>query len=125
MERIEVNLMRCTGPAFDGVDHRLLALELVARRVTAATMFRSDGEVVDAGELIYRRPLLIVLTCPHDRRNLRDWISSPTLKPWSVISAGLRGRSSSTSCSAEIDVRALCMSSIIVFVTGRKLPRSG
>ncbi len=60
MERIEVNLMRCTGPAFDGVDHRLLALELVARGVTAATMFRSDGEVVDAGELIYRRPLLIV-----------------------------------------------------------------
>jgi hypothetical protein len=59
-ERIEVNLMRCTGPAFDEVDHRLLALELVARRLTEATMFRADGEVVDAGELLYKKPLLIV-----------------------------------------------------------------
>jgi hypothetical protein len=60
MERIEVNMIRCTGPAFVGVDQRLLALELVSRRLTEATMFRSDGEVVDAGELLYRKPLLIV-----------------------------------------------------------------
>ena len=60
MERIEVNLVRCTGPAFPNVDQRLLALELVARRLTEATMFRSNGEVVDAGELLHRNPLLIV-----------------------------------------------------------------
>ncbi len=59
-DRIEVNLIRCLGPAFVGVDGRLLALALVERRLTEASMFRADGEVVDAGELLYKKPLLIV-----------------------------------------------------------------
>jgi len=60
VDRLEINLMRCRGPAFPDVDHRLLALELVERRLTEATMFRADGEVVDAGELLYKKNLLIV-----------------------------------------------------------------
>ncbi len=60
MERVEVNMILCTGPAFPNVDQRLLALELVARRLTEATMFRSNGEVIDAGELLHKKPLLIV-----------------------------------------------------------------
>lgn len=72
VDRIEVNLIRCTGPAFRDVDHRLLALELVTRRLTMATMFRSDGEVVDAGELIYKKPLLIARGsfCPVTRTTM-------------------------------------------------------
>ena len=59
MDRIEVNLMRCSGPAFPDLEARLLSLELVSRHLTEATMFRADGEVVDASEILYKRPLLI------------------------------------------------------------------
>lgn len=59
-DRIAVNLIRCSGPAFGELDGRLLALALVERRLTEASMFRADGEVVDAGELLYKKPLVIV-----------------------------------------------------------------
>jgi hypothetical protein len=38
----------------------LLTLELVSRHLTEAAMFRANGEVVDASELLYRKPLLVL-----------------------------------------------------------------
>src|SRR4029077_2742325 len=38
-ERIEVDMMKLTGPAFTGLDNRLVSLQLVERGLTDAAMF--------------------------------------------------------------------------------------
>ena len=58
-ERVEVDLAKFSGPAFPGVDNRLMALKLVEQGLTDAAMFRADGEVVQPGELLYRKAVLV------------------------------------------------------------------
>lgn len=59
-ERVEINLAEFSGPAFPGVDNRLVALHLLREGFTLATVFTADGKVLQVGELIYNRPLLIL-----------------------------------------------------------------
>ena len=58
-ERIEVDMIRCSGPAFAGVDNRLLALQLVQQGLTEAAMFTAAGEVVQWSEALYKKPVLV------------------------------------------------------------------
>ena len=58
-DRIEVDMIRFGGPAFQGVDNRLMALQLVQNGLTEVAMFRADGEVVQPGDVIYKKPVLI------------------------------------------------------------------
>jgi hypothetical protein len=58
-ERIEVDMIRFGGPAFAGVDNRLMALQLVEQQFTEAAMFTAAGEVVQPAELLYNKPILI------------------------------------------------------------------
>ncbi len=58
-DRLEVNLIRFSGPSFQDVDTRLMALELIKDKLTPSARFTASGEVVDAGELLYRKPFLI------------------------------------------------------------------
>ena len=59
-ERVEINFVEFSGPAFPRVDNRLIALHLIRERFTLATAFTADGRVMQVGELIYNRPLLIL-----------------------------------------------------------------
>ncbi|MFN3409554.1 MAG: TonB-dependent receptor [Limisphaerales bacterium] len=59
-EHVEVDLIRFSGPAFASVDNRLMALQLVQCGHTEAAMFRADGEAVQWGELLYKKPVLIL-----------------------------------------------------------------
>ena len=58
-ERIEVDMMKLAGPAFAGVDNRLLSLQLVERGLTDAAMFIANGEVVQPSEVLYKKPILV------------------------------------------------------------------
>ena len=58
-ERVEVDMIRCSGPAFNGVDNRLLALQLVKQGLTEAAMFTANGEVAQWSEVLYKKPVLI------------------------------------------------------------------
>ncbi len=58
-ERIEVDMIRFSGSAFAQVDNRLMALQLVTQGLTKAALFRADGEVINAAEAFYKKPLLI------------------------------------------------------------------
>lgn len=58
-KRVEVDMIKFTGPAFEGVDNRLMALTLVEHRLTDATMFTAEGEVVQPGEALYEKPILV------------------------------------------------------------------
>ena len=57
--RIIVDMIRFSGPAFPGVDNRIMSLQLVVQGLTKATLFRSDGEVVQAADAFYNKPLLV------------------------------------------------------------------
>ena len=57
--RIEVDMIRFSGPAFPDVDNRIMSLELVVQKLTRATLFRPDGEVVQASDAFYKRPILV------------------------------------------------------------------
>ncbi|MGO8839518.1 MAG: TonB-dependent receptor [Limisphaerales bacterium] len=58
-ERVEVDLIRLAGPAFAGVDNRLMALQLVQHGLTEAAMFTAEGEAVQWSELLYKKPALV------------------------------------------------------------------
>jgi hypothetical protein len=57
--RVEVDMIKFSGPAFTGVDNRLMALQLVEQWLTEAAMFTADGESVIPGELLWKKPVLL------------------------------------------------------------------
>lgn len=58
-KRIEVNMIRFSGPDLQHLDNRLLSLELVKQGLTEAILFNSKCEVVHAGDELFKRPVLI------------------------------------------------------------------
>jgi hypothetical protein len=57
--RAEVDMIKFSGPAFAGVDNRLMALQLVEQWLTEAALFTADGESVIPSELLYKKPVLL------------------------------------------------------------------
>jgi hypothetical protein len=58
-ERVDVDMIKLAGPAFDGVDNRLMSLQLVEQGLTDAAMFTAAGEVVQPSEVLYKKPILV------------------------------------------------------------------
>lgn len=58
-ERIEVDMIKFTGPRFKGVDNRLMSLQLVARKLTGAALIGADGEVLQPSEVLWKKRILI------------------------------------------------------------------
>ena len=58
-ERVEVDMIRFTGPVFADVDNRLMALQLVEQDLTEAAMFTAEGETVQWNDVLYRKPVLV------------------------------------------------------------------
>ena len=57
--RIQVDLIKFSGPEFAGVDNRLMSLQLVSQGLTDAIMFTADGETVQAAEVFYKKAILV------------------------------------------------------------------
>lgn len=58
-ERIEVDMVKFSGPAFQGLDHRLASLKLVQLGLSDAAMFSAAGEVLQPAEVLYKKPVLV------------------------------------------------------------------
>src|SRR6516165_1039881 len=58
-ERIDLDMIKLSGPAFPGVDNRLMSLELVERGLTDAAMFTASGEVVQPSDVLHKKPILV------------------------------------------------------------------
>ncbi|MBI3885996.1 MAG: TonB-dependent receptor [Opitutae bacterium] len=58
-DRIEIDMLHCSGPAFANLDNRLLALHLVQSGLTNAVMFGPGGDVLQPSEVLYKRPVLV------------------------------------------------------------------
>jgi hypothetical protein len=59
-ERVEIDMIKFSGPAFPGIDNRLMSLQLVERAVTDAAMFTASGEVVQPSEVLHKKSILVV-----------------------------------------------------------------
>lgn len=57
--RVEIDMIDCSGPAFKGVDNRVMTLRLVQLGLTGAAMFSASGEVLQPSEALRKKPLLV------------------------------------------------------------------
>lgn len=87
-ERVEVDTIQFSGPAFQAVDNRLMALQLVEQDLTEAAMFTADGQPAQWSEILYKKPVLIlrgsfhpVTTATMDvlKRGLKQFVGEPDL----------------------------------------------
>src|SRR5438132_7038300 len=57
--RIQVDLIKFSGPAFTKIDNRLMSLQLVSQGLTNAVMFQADGETVQPAEIFHKKAILV------------------------------------------------------------------
>jgi hypothetical protein len=57
--RIEIDMLRFSGPAFAHVDNRLMSLHLVECGLTNAVMFGRDGDVLQPSEVLHKKAILV------------------------------------------------------------------
>lgn len=58
-ERMEIDMIKFSGPCFAKVDNRLMSLQLVQQGLTDAAMFTADGEVVQPSDVLYKKTVLV------------------------------------------------------------------
>jgi hypothetical protein len=58
--RVQIDMVRLTGPRFKHIDNRLLSLKLVEFNMTDVAMFGSDGKNLHASEVLYKKSVLVV-----------------------------------------------------------------
>ncbi len=57
--RVDIDMVKFSGPAFAAVDNRLMSLQLVEKGLTEGVMFTVDGDVVQPSEVLYKKPVLV------------------------------------------------------------------
>jgi len=57
-DRIEISMIRMSGPDLDYVDNRLLAVQLVKNDMTSAVMFDRKGNVQQPSDMLYKKNVL-------------------------------------------------------------------
>ena len=58
-DQLEVDMIDFSGPAFEQVDNRLMALRLVQHGLTHAAMFTADGKLVQPSDVLYKKSVLV------------------------------------------------------------------
>ena len=58
--RVEVDLLRFEEEHFRYIDNRLCALQLVESNLTEASLFNTEGEVVQPFDILYKKPILLL-----------------------------------------------------------------
>src|SRR5688500_202462 len=58
-DRMQVDLIKFSGPAYASVDNRLMSLQLVSQGLTDAVIFTADGEMVQPADILYKKAALV------------------------------------------------------------------
>ena len=102
-DRIEIDMIQFSGPAFSDVDNRLMSLQLVEHGFTDAAMFTADGKAVQPAEMLYKKPILVergrfrpltLLTLDLLERSREQFLAEPELEgeePVVLMEMTLRG----------------------------------
>lgn len=56
----EIDMIEFSGPAFEGVDNRLMSLYLVAEKLTNAVIFAPDGQTLQPTDTLFKKNLLVL-----------------------------------------------------------------
>ncbi len=59
-ERMEIDMLRVSGPDFEDLDNRIIALNLVKRGITDATMFDLAKQVLQPATALYKKNILLM-----------------------------------------------------------------
>jgi hypothetical protein len=59
-ERVEIDMLRVSGPEFEEIDNRIIALNLVKKGLTDATMFDQTGTVLQPQSALYKKNVLLM-----------------------------------------------------------------
>lgn len=78
--RISIDMIRVTGPAFKGINSRLLCLDLVKYELTEGILFGSAGQICQPKDALYNKTLLV----------LRGGFRPPTLLNLDMIKSGMQ-----------------------------------
>jgi len=57
--RIEIDMLRFSGPSFKDVDNRLMSLHLLQSELTNAVMFDRAGDVLQPSEVLHKKAILV------------------------------------------------------------------
>lgn len=57
--RVEIDMIRFSGPEFKMLDNRIMCLELVTQGIANAVLFNADGDVIQAADKFHNKPLLV------------------------------------------------------------------
>lgn len=57
--RVEIDMIRFSGPEFKNIDNRIMCLELVTQGLANAVLFNTDGDVIQAADKFHNKPLLV------------------------------------------------------------------
>lgn len=58
-KRIEVDMIRFTGDDLAHIDNRLMSLELVLQNLSEAVLFGPSGEVCQASDALFKKPVMV------------------------------------------------------------------
>ncbi|MAZ48000.1 MAG: nicotinate-nucleotide adenylyltransferase [Halobacteriovoraceae bacterium] len=58
-ERVEIDMIKVSGPAFETMDNRVLNLQLIVRSYTDAIMFNESGAVCLAKDELYKKNIVL------------------------------------------------------------------
>jgi hypothetical protein len=59
-DRMQVDLIKFSGPMYAQIDNRLMSLQLVSQGLTDAVIFTADGgEMVQAADILYKKSILV------------------------------------------------------------------
>ncbi|MFG1498607.1 TonB-dependent receptor [Halobacteriovorax sp. XZX-3] len=101
--RLKIDMIDVKGPAFDGVDPRILSLELVKRKFTSAVMFDENGKVVQIKDYLYRKPLVV----------LRGSFRPPTKGNVDALKVGRELLCTSEKCENVVTLSEISMSKLL------------
>ena len=59
-DRMEIDMLRVSGQDFENIDNRIIALNLVKRGITDATMFDLCGNVLQPATALYKKNILLL-----------------------------------------------------------------
>jgi len=59
-DKVKIDMVEVSGPAFDEVDNRLLSLTLVKERMTDAVIFTPDGMNQQPSDILYKKNIITI-----------------------------------------------------------------
>jgi hypothetical protein len=59
VDRVEIDMIQFSGPSFERLDNRLMALRLVQGGLTNAALFTADGQVIQPADAFFKKCILV------------------------------------------------------------------